>query len=1001
VLKTFQRLLRWSIAGWFLFFATCVGNAATNSTRFYVEVWGTKEGLPQNSVITMIQTRDGYLWFGTLNGIVRFDGNQFTVFDESNTPGLNSSRIVKLFEDSKKNLWIGTETAGAALVKGGKITSLDLGQGRREGQLVSACEDSIGGVWLYTKDGELGRYKDGKVDVWHLQTGFSQRAVIAEKSGRIWIGQDQILFSIDPKQVRNSEGLPREEVVRIGKLDFLLASKTGGQWRLADGVVQKWVENKLERSWNYPWPNGTTVQAACEDQDGNLIVGTRLQGLFWFDENGNVRHLTKADGLSYNSVLSLHADNEGSLWVGTDGGGLNRVKRQVFTMLGASIGLTVQSVAEEKDGGLWFSSNEEGVGFYKGGVLKNLESNMGALNRFAVHPLLLDHNQKLWAGTFLGLFWLENEIFQRPPGANILNQFVSALHEDRKGNIWAGTQGGLGKWDGHDWKTFSTSDGLSANIVRAIADDAEGNLWIGTERGGLNCLCDGKFIAYQQTNGFPSDNISSLYVDAENVLWIGTLGSGLVRFHHEKWTHYTARDGLISNGIDYLTEDNQGCLWIGSNRGVMRVPKKALNDFANGTANFIPCRGFGKADGLPASECTSDSQPAACRTHDGILWFPTIAGLASVDPAQFHANTNPPRVLIESVLIERQELNRNSLLFKLPETIVIPPGKEHLEIEYSSLNLAAPNSARFKYRLQGHEKDWNDVGNRHVASYTKLSPGNYTFEVTACNEDGVWNETGASIAIVVQPPFWRTWWFITVATLALLGMIVGIVHFISTQKLQRELATLRQQEALEKERARIARDIHDQVGASLTQVSLLGEMIESDKNFPDEIESHAKQISQTARETSHALDEIVWTVNPSNDTLDGLINYICKNAQEYLSVAGLRYRLEIPADLPRKTISPEARHNVFLAAKEAVTNIVRHAKASEVWIRLQLEPRSFTLKIEDNGRGPGDIHSEAAQARNGLSNMRKRMEDIGGKFSIAARLEGGTIVALTVPIGNS
>jgi signal transduction histidine kinase len=610
-----------------------------------------------------------------------------------------------------------------------------------------------------------------------------------------------------------------------------------------------------------------------------------------------------------------------------------------------------------------------------------------------VRPLLVDTNQAIWAGTYVGLFRYENRTFQRPRSETISWE-ISALHEDRSGQLWVGTQGGLVRWNPSDWKVFTTNEKLSSNLIRAIADDAEGNLWIGTERGGLNRLRDGKFVSFQQTNGFPSDNISSLLVDADGVLWIGTFGSGLVRFQNGKWTHYTTREGLISNGIDYLVEDSEGCLWLGSNTGLIRVRKKALNDFAQGKINFIPCRSFGKRDGLPASECTLGSQPAACRARDGTLWFPTIAGLVSVDPKQFHFNTNPPPVLIESVLVEGAEQSKSRLNVKLPATIVVPAGKDHLEIQYSSLNLTSPNSARFKYRLEGHEENWIEVGNRRAATYTKLPPGNYRFVVTACNEDGVWNETGASIAIVVQPPFWRTWWFLTLVSLATLGIIVAMVHFISTQKLQRELENLRQQEALEKERARIARDIHDQVGASLTQMSLLGEMVESDKDLPEEVEQHAKQISQTARETSHALDEIVWTVNPSNDTLDGLINYICKNAQDYLSVAGLRYRLEIPAELPDKPISPEMRHNVFLAAKEAVTNVVKHAQATEVWIRLTIEPTRFTLKIEDNGRG---FDATKKSNRNGLKNMRQRMEDVGGKFSISARDGGGSIVTLTIP----
>jgi signal transduction histidine kinase len=298
------------------------------------------------------------------------------------------------------------------------------------------------------------------------------------------------------------------------------------------------------------------------------------------------------------------------------------------------------------------------------------------------------------------------------------------------------------------------------------------------------------------------------------------------------------------------------------------------------------------------------------------------------------------------------------------------------------------------------------VGNTRVVRYPVklLPPGDYIFHVTASNEDGVWNETGTSLALFVQPPpppLWKRWWFIPLVALCVISIVAGTVHYFSTQKLQRELAVMRQQEALEKERARIARDIHDQVGASLTQVALLGELVESDKDSPADVQEHAQQISQTARETTRALDEIVWTVNPQNDTLEGLVNYICKNAQDYLAVAGVRYRFEIPPQLPAKSIAPEVRHNVFLASKEAVTNVVRHAKADSAWIRLRLEPSSFILEIEDNGRGIAGMDAEAAQRRNGLKNMRKRMEDIGGSFRIIPGGEGGALVCLQVPlVGN-
>jgi len=432
----------------------------------------------------------------------------------------------------------------------------------------------------------------------------------------------------------------------------------------------------------------------------------------------------------------------------------------------------------------------------------------------------------------------------------------------------------------------------------------------------------------------------------------------------------------------------------------MRVPKKALNDLAQRLVTSIPCRKYGKPDGLPTSECTPGSQPGACRSRDGKLWFPTIKGLVSVDPAQLQLNTNPPSVVIESVVIQGQEQDAHSLRAGWAQTVTVPADKERLEIHYTSLNLAAPERARFKYRLQGHETAWTEAGNTRIARYSKLPPGHYRFEVTACNEDGVWNESGTGLALTVAPPFWRTWWFLAATTAGFLGTMIALVHYLSTQKLQRQLATLRQQEALEKERARIARDIHDQLGASLTQVSLLGELVESDKDSPDDVTVHARQISQTARDTSRVLDEIVWTVNPSNDTLDGLITYVSQCAQEYLEVAGLRYRLEVPAQLPNAPISPEVRHNVFLAAKEAVTNVVRHARASSVWVRMTLQPAAFTLEIQDDGRGPASMDEKAARSRNGVRNMRKRMENVGGDFSIGPAPGGGTLVRLTAPVSN-
>ncbi|HEX3855818.1 MAG TPA: two-component regulator propeller domain-containing protein [Verrucomicrobiae bacterium] len=951
---------RWMLAFawlWLCVFFVAVpmmgGAADSSGSPFIIHSWSNKEGLPDGEVISAIQTKDGYLWLGTLHGLVRFDGNRFAIFDENNTPGLGGDRIVYLFEDSHTNLWVGTESAGFAMITNGVIRNFGTQNGG--GKIIYAAENSSG-VWFHTAEG-LFNYHDGKMNFY--AGAISTELLLLEG----WA---------------------------------IIPSRTGGYWKLLNGTVEKMAGGRLIKNLGTsPWGN-VKITSACEDDDGNLIVGTLGKGVFWYEPDGKYRQISKAQGLSSDFVLSLCLDRGGNLWVGTDGDGLNQIKRKIFSTPTELQMLAAQSVSEDDHGGLWTAFNAHGVSYW----LTNSAQDFGVSRNQSAWSVLVDHRQQVWVGTLdEGLFQFQTNHFIPAPGAEILGQQIFALFETRGGQLWAGTQNGLARWDGQNWKMFTARDGLSENVVRAIAEDAEGNLWVGTENHGLNFFKDGKFISYHaQDNGLPGDNISCLYADKNGVLWVGTAGHGLARFQNGKWTRYSTENGLASDSISYLIEDDAGYLWIGSNMGLMRIQKKSLNDFADETTNSISCRTFTETDGLPTRECTAGSQPAAIRAHDGTLWFPTTKGLVSVNPAELKPNLQPPVVMIESVKVDGHEQKTNALSSTWSQAVVVPPGREQLEIDYTALNFSAPDAVRFKYRLEGRDNTWTDARAERVANYSNLSPGHYQFHVVAFNEDGVPNETGGVLDITVQPQFWQTNWFRAAGILCLIGIVVGVVRYISTQKLKRALQLHKQHEELERERARIARDLHDQLGANLTQVALLGEMAEADKNLPGEIELHAQQISHTARETTRSLDEIVWAVNPSNDTLEGLANYVCKYAQEYLALAGIRYRADVPAHLPATDIPPEVRHNVFLAFKESVNNVVKHAQASEAWIRLRLLPENFILEIEDNGHGPGDIDSKAAQMRNGLRNMKKRMEDIRGEFSIASGANGGTIVRLTIPI---
>ena len=973
-------VIRLSLVLLWLCGAVALDAASPKAARLAVDPpWTPEKGLPDNTVFSLLQTRDGYLWAGTGYGLARFDGIHFETFDENNTPGLEGSRIIKLFEDSRGNLWIGTDTAILVADPQGKIGRVER-TGGQEGLLVTICEDLSGGIWLHTANGLVRRFRDGNtVMTPDLKLEGCGRLAV-DNSGIVWV------WTLDGWL--RSPGQVPSMTIPVGQLDFMLPSKAGGYWRLANGRVLRCRMDRVERDFGrYPW--SATITSAIEDQATNLVIGTWSDGVYWLDPAGEFIHLTNFPS-TY--IFSLCLDREESLWVGTDNGGLNRVRRPGFDVLDKVRDLPTTSVCEDNQGGIWFGINNRGVDYLKDGVVRAYRASEG-LSDLYVRGVLADRSGNVWVGTERGgLFRLAGEKFQQVERWS----GIAALYQDRQGLLWFGTDQGLHCRD--TGKAFTSHDGLCADSVRALADDAAGNLWIGTAAG-LNRLHAGQLAAFHKANGLPSEDISSLYVDAENVLWVGTSG-GLARFDGTRWARYFKEDGLKSSRVGYLAEDADHYMWIGSPGGLMRVSKNELNQFARGEIRTINCRAYGLEDGLPTGQCLPAWQPAAAVGRDGTLWFSTVKGLVSVRPALLSRNTNPPPVRIESVKVQGQLQNTNNLRALPPAAVTIPPNKEGLEIDYTSLNLSAPEKARFKYRMEieGHrrETNWIKYGNVRVAQVPTLPPGRHRFQVTACNEDGVWNETGASLAVTVLPPFWRTTGFLTVTTLCLLGVVVGSVYYVSTQRLQRQLAALRQQEALEKERARIARDLHDQLGANLTQVALLGEMVEADKAVPQEVEGHARQISSTARETTRALDEIVWTVNPSNDTLDGLINYICKYAQEYLALAGLRYRLEVPPELPAIPISPELRHNVFLAAKEAINNVVKHSQATSAWLRLRLEPHQFVLEIEDNGRGVSA--GDEKKGRSGLRNMRKRMEDIGGQFDAAAGTEDGTRVRLIAPL---
>ncbi len=935
--------------------ALLLGQRAAAESPFTVDVWATAEGLPQKSVIALTQTHDGYLWLGTVNGLARFDGNSFTPFNVNNTPGLPRNVVIFLFEDSRRNLWVGTDDGSLCVVQDGGLKKI--GEGTNvTGNITAGFDDQNGTVWFVTNARQIFCWRNGALD-----------------------------FSVRPNR-----GL--QEFLVYLAFHLIVPEKNGSSWQLQNKDVEKWRGNQSVTNFGErPWGQ-ITVSAACEDNESNLIVGTKGAGIYWFDAAGKAAHITAADGLAGDYVLSLCFDAEKNLWVGTDAGpngagGLNRVKKKVFSAPSELSGGVAQSLAEDVAGGLWTAFNLRGLTYWRTNSATRFDAPQNAW------CVLADRREQVWAGTSgQGLFRLVDGSFQPVPAALPVGQKIFSLCESRDGKVFFGGENGLASFDGANWNYFTVNNGLPRSAVQALAEDKDGVLWIGTKSEGLFNLRDGKISAADS----PLKDISTVLVSADGSLWAGSSVHGLARRAATgEWKTFSSTlNGLANDDINSLAEDGAGNLWIGSYEGLVRVEKNSIADVLAGAAKTLACRTF------LTRECSAGAQPAALRARDGKLWFPTIEGLVSVNPAELKLNTNLPPVIIESVRVDGVELQTNGFASGWRGAVTLTPSDEQLEIRFTALNFSAPKGSRFgaqfKYWLEGRDKTWTDWRNERVVILSRLAPGNYIFHVIACNEDGVWNEDGATFAITVEPPFWRKTSFLVSVALIFLGVLAGIIYLVSTAKLKRQLRTAQQKELIEHERARIARDLHDQLGANLTQVTLLGELAEMDKDSPDEVAQHAQQICETARESTHSLDEIVWAVNPSNDTLEGLANYACKYAQDYFALAGVSYRAELPPNLPPTPIPPEVRHNVFLAFKEAVNNVVKHAHATEARVKLQLEPGKFILSITDNGRGLGDLSGKAL--RNGLKNMRKRLADVRGEFEVIPGASGGTVVRLTVPI---
>lgn len=987
-------------------------------TEFNTTLWQTEEGLPNNKVLSIAQTREGYLWLGTQAGLARFDGIKFTPLKI--TPGSPQPTINALWASEDGSLWIGTEQRGLYCYRGGALVHYETALSN--GGVVQIKQSGTHEIWVAFHDG-LAQIREGRLH-FEANSALATNGLLSLYPGRdggLWIGATRSVQYLKDKKVVTYR-VANNLVLRA--IRALYEDPAGTVWignnrglaSLRDGTFAHFSKG-----------NGPTgiVTALLRDHGGNFWVGTQ-GGLSRFID-ANFYEDQILEGTSY-QVYALFEDREGDMWVGSETG-LMRLTPKPFSAYTKQSGLTqnaTTAVCATPDGSVWIGTSGGGLNRLKDGIITSYARSNGLSSDFVVALMPGDFDSGLWVGTAYasgsaGAYSAGLDHFK---DGRILNEnaAVSGLSptcflKDHEGAIWIGSHKGLARFDREDQLANGGSIKVSDSAVNILCEDQAGKLWIGTDTG------------LRQWNGTMAKKVAipgvhftnrvlSLYVDMENVLWIGTASDGLARLSSSNFSFFSASRGLAADSIHAILEDGEHNLWINSGKGIFRVAKKQFAELDDGKISRLNCITYGKAEGaLGTGQAQETTQPAACKDSDGRFWFRTTQGVVVTDPARIVPNRLPPEVVIETVLADRIPIFSSSTISdigsatdelpaeSIPTKLKTPPSHGELEIRYTALSLQAPEKNRFKYKLSGVDSDWVDADGRRSVSYKRLPPGSYVFRVIACNNEGIWNESGATVALVLRPRIWQTWWFLGLSSLVAIVLIGIATRSVTRRRMQRRLERLEHQHAIERERARIARDMHDELGAKLTRISFQGATALRSLDDRSEAERQVGSMAETARDLVASLDEIVWAVDPENDSLENLANYIARYASELCADGPLSCDLRIPAKLPDRKLPTDVRHNIFLAVKESLNNALKHSGGTQVQVSLQGGNDELEVVIADNGQGinqprPAEPNGRTRRTGHGLGNLHDRLEAINGRCEVKSLPGHGTRVRLIVPLNS-
>jgi len=770
-------------------------------TQYKIDGWQTEQGLPQNTVQSMYQTRDGYLWVGTGGGLARFDGIRFTTFESSPVPELASRPIFGFMEDAQGALWIG-HSRGATRYSDGRFERViadDLMDGRRVWAFAQAPD---GVIWAASENG-LVRWEKGAVTkVYKEADGLPTkrlRTLEFDKDGTLWIGTTGgglVSYASGRFEVMNPEnGFPHLEVRHV------LADPQGGIWAATAGAGLVRVNGKAIKAYTVAdgLPTDQLTYLA-RDKAGSLWIGTWGSGVSRF-RDGIFSSVSTAGGLAGDQIWSIHIDREGSLWVGTWHGGLNRLSSRAFVVFGKPEGLAgdnVRSVIHARDGATWVATAGGGVNRIEGGKLTTFSRKEGLASDEA-SSLLEDRDGSIWMATYTGgvSHLKDGKLVNYGVAQGLPNVDVRALYRDRAGTLWAGTSSGLARFDG---KRFNRAHEPGAPLegVTTILEDRNGVLWFGTAGDGLARYRNGAFDVLTRKDGLASNWIVALYEDRTGTLWIGTNGEGISRLRNGKLASIRAADGLWDGLAQVILEDRAGYFWMTTNRGFYRVARAELDAFADGRIRRVSSTGYGPGDALRATTFAGGIQSAGAIDSNGNLWLPSLKGLVIVDPTRLPDSVDPPPVVV-------QEVSVNGKAAAPGAQIVLDPGPATLSIHYRAGTLLNADRVRFRYWMEGVTRDWVDAGKSREATFAALPHGHYRFRLAASIDGKRWQEAPAPLPITVNPHFYQSYWFVALVTLATLAGAVSLFQ-LRTLQLRRRHAEMERLIATKTEELKVANE---------------------------------------------------------------------------------------------------------------------------------------------------------------------------------------------------